>query len=261
MKGVKNWSQRANGLGRMRFETHTFSGLKRSKDRKQVFGPWIAVRTQHAHQAFRRLSKLPAEYRKSDGRIDHVAQQHLAHGDVATEQLIDGFLKHGAPELRIGLRTLNHCLFKFSRQCHRATSPLSIFMVPPECFGVCDICRLTLLATTDQQDHERVSFFAEVNPVTRAKMQAVLKHTATQTLDVSSPAHLKTGKCNTDANSGLRVEVLEPACKWALAMFIKIFTQLRHFDSIAHVTIQNGLSRLPTLRNTKIGGSHEFPLA
>ena len=62
----------------LHFEVKPFSLLETVNDLEQVASLWIAVWTEHAHQALGRLLSQPTELLKPDRGVDVVAQDRLA---------------------------------------------------------------------------------------------------------------------------------------------------------------------------------------
>src|ERR1035441_7205578 len=61
---------------------------------------------------------------------------------------------------------------------------LSPFVVLPVGPSGVDIVLLALLAATTQHNHQTLSVFAEIDPVSRPEVDSVLEHTGTNTLNV-----------------------------------------------------------------------------
>src|SRR5208282_877793 len=100
------------------FEAHAFPLLQIGHDLEQVSCLWIALGTEHAHQALGRPTRNRAECFETDRRVDVVAQHGLAGLDVAGEKALDPFTQELLAEGGIAPYARLDRLLEVPRQCH-----------------------------------------------------------------------------------------------------------------------------------------------
>src|SRR5258708_4720068 len=103
---------------------------------------------------------------------------------------------------------------------------LSVFIIPPTGYRVPDVPLLTLLASAAQQNHNAFAIFAEVNSVSRAKINPVLEYAEAYAFDIGEVTLAHSGDRNRYFGRGLRVQVVKPLSVTADAIASQIFEDL-----------------------------------
>jgi hypothetical protein len=103
----------------------------------------------------------------------------------------------------------------------------SPFIFPLPDLRCIDIFLLAFLRPAADKDYQAISIFAEVNPITRAKFDAIFKDAGPNTLGVGKIALLDASQSRRDLGSRFPVQTIGPRPKRAIPVPIKV---LAHFE-------------------------------
>ena len=105
---------------------------------------------------------------------------------------------------------------------------LSPFIVLPVGRSGADIVLLALLATTTQHNHQTLSVFTEIDPISRPEVDSVLEHAGTNALNAREIAGGKPGQSGCHFGRSLRIQMSEPVRKRAATLAIEVFSNFAH---------------------------------
>src|SRR5580693_6190036 len=113
----------------------------------------------------------------------------------------------------------------------RISLSLALGIVLPTHLGSVDIFGLALLRTACKQYNQRSAGLAEIDAVTRAKIDFVFRYPGTNGFDVRPIALCDTRQRRCDLCRGGRIQSIEPGAEWAAASGVEIFGNLHSHNS------------------------------
>ena len=114
---------------RLQPESHALIPLQKTDNHEKIIRPRVARGPQHPHQALGRDSRCLREFRKTNSRVDVIAQDGLRCGDITGKQGFNAFAEKFLAKLRITCDTGADGLLKIT--CQRRTCPLSFSVYSP----------------------------------------------------------------------------------------------------------------------------------
>jgi hypothetical protein len=163
---------------------YAFAVLQKTDNFEKIICPRVTSRPKHPHQALRGNVGGLRNFRKTDSRVNVIAEDSLRRGGIARKHALDPFAQKLFAELGIARCTGTNGVFEIACQGHCSILLFSLFIILPVRSGSFNVLLLAFLGTAGEYNDDPLAVFAKIHPVSGTEIYAAFEHPGTDALDV-----------------------------------------------------------------------------